>query len=186
MLFSGGLDSATMLALAVAQGFEVVTLYADYGQPNLEIERECAAANSAKYGALDHVEFPIAYPLAKRRGPYYPGRNLLLVSAAAAYAESEGRPTIFIGLVATVDTPYKIDPYPDCSPEFVARANSLLKYSSGMNLHVQAPLIEVQKPGIFSLAEKLGVDPSDTVSCLVARECGECQSCIERFSALQR
>lgn len=185
LLLSGGLDSTVLLALTKAQGYRVRTLFFDYGQPTAAIEQKFAMKNSAKYGATGHTELSINSNISKRRGSYYPGRNLLLLSAAAAFAESEGFPTIFIGLVTDVHSPIQTPHYPDVTPDFIERVNQTLQFSAGKSILVQAPLIEVHKPGIFSLAKTLGVDPNDTTSCLVGRGCGECASCIERAYAQQ-
>lgn len=180
LLLSGGLDSTTLLALTTAQGWEVATIFFDYGQPNADIERARAKFCAKEYGSVGHTEAQLPYSLSKRCGSYYPGRNLLLLSAAAAYAESEKLPTIFIGLVVTTHTPWRVPEYPDCGSEFLRQFNETLKCSAGLCLNVLAPLLEVQKPGIFSLAKRLGVDSDHTVSCLVGQACGECQSCVER------
>lgn len=180
VLLSGGLDSTTALALYVAQGYQVRSIFFDYGQPAAEVERKAAKRNSAKYGTGDHVEIRLDGDLFKSKGSYFPGRNAALLMAAASYAESHGFPTIVLAIVATVSTPWKTVEYPDCSLEFVQAVNSLLQLSAKKHVHVQAPLVDVQKPGVFSLARRLGVDPDDTISCLAGRECGECMSCVER------
>lgn len=185
LLLSGGLDSTVLLALTNAQGYNVRTLFFDYGQPTVELEDQFAKKNSARYGATGHTKLVINADILKSRGSFYPGRNLLLLSAAAAFAESEGFPTIFIGLVTVVHSPFFTPEYPDVTPEFLSRVNQTLELGAGMRITVQAPLINVQKPGIFSLAKALGVDPDETISCHFSRGCGECIACIERAYAQQ-
>lgn len=186
LLFSGGLDSTTLLALLVAQGYEVRTLFFDYGQPALHVEREAAQHNSEKYGAVSHKELIIPSQLFIMQGSYWPARNFVMISSAAAYAESHHIPNLFVALVAVVHHPGFSVEYPDCSWEFVESINKTLEVGTRGNLVVQAPLYDVHKPGILSLAAKLGVDVGDTVSCLtpVKRQaCGECVSCAELEAA---
>ena len=182
LLFSGGLDSTTLLALLVAQGYEVRTLFFDYGQPARRVEYAAAEHNSAKYGAVGHESLELPSQLFKVQGTYWPARNFVMISAAAAYAESRKIPKLFVALVSTVLHPGFSDQYPDCSWAFVETINRTLDVGTKANLVVQAPLYDVQKPGILKLARKLGVDPDDTISCLAPvrmQACGVCVSCRE-------
>lgn len=186
LLFSGGLDSTTLLALLAAQGYEVRTLFFNYGQPAHLIEKEVARQNSEKYGAVGHDELYLPSQLFIVRGSYWPARNFVMISSAAAYAESRHIPSLFVALVSTVHHPGFSATYPDCSWEFVESINRTLEVGTKGNLVVQAPLYDVQKPGIFRLARSLGVDPDDTFSCLTPvkmQACGRCISCLERTAA---
>lgn len=182
LLFSGGLDSTTLLALLVAQGYEVRTLFFNYGQPARRAEHAAAEHNSAKYGAIGHESLHIHSQLFIQRGSYWPARNLVLISAASAYAESHRITKLFVALVATVLNPGFSAEYPDCSWEFVESVNKTLDAGTEGNLVVQAPLYDVHKPGVLSLASALGVDVADTISCLnpvKMQACGDCVSCRE-------
>ncbi len=182
LLFSGGLDSTTLLALLVAQGYEVRTLFFDYGQPARRAEHAAAEHNSEKYGATGHEALQLPSQLFKVQGTYWPARNLVLISAAAAYAESNHIPSLFTALVSIVLHPGFADEYPDCSCEFIESVNQSIGLGTKSNVVVQAPLYDVQKPGVLKLARALGVDPDDTISCLTPikmQPCGACVSCRE-------
>ena len=153
LLFSGGLDSTTLLALLVAQRYEVQTLFYDYGQPARHAEREAARHNSAKYGAISHDELELPSQLFIVRGSYWPARNFVMISAAAAYAESRHIPNLFVALVADVLHPGFADRYPDCSWEFVESINKVLDTGTKGNLIVHAPIYDVQKPGVLGMAK---------------------------------
>lgn len=186
LLFSGGLDSTTLLALLSAQGYEVQTLFFDYGQPARHAEREASRHNSEKYGGVSHEELHLPSQLFIVRGSYYPARNFVLISSAAAYAESRHIAKLFVGLVASVQYQGFSTTYPDCSWEFVETINSTLEASTTNGLVVQAPLFDVPKDGVLKLSERLGIDLADTISCLTPvklQACGLCVSCRELSAA---
>ena len=198
VLLSGGLDSATALAIARSQNFDCYALSVDYGQ------RHCAELDAAKrvaraVGARDHrimrvdlagiggsalTDSTIAVPEAPTNGipiTYVPARNTIMLSLALAWAEVLGARDIFIG-VNIVDW----SGYPDCRPEFIAAFAHLatLATKAGVEGHpcrIHAPLISLSKAEIIQAGMRLGVDYALTVSCYQAdhlgRACARCDSC---------
>ena len=208
VLLSGGLDSATVLALAREQGFACHCLSLDYGQRH-DAELQAAARVAAALGASSHrvlkldlgqlggsalTDRSIAVPTAGVQPgipvTYVPARNTIMLSLALAWAEVIGAADIFVGVNA-VD----YSGYPDCRPEFIdafeALANLATKAAvEGRPLSVHAPLIEMTKAQIIGQGVRLGVDFGLTVSCYQAdaagRACGVCDSCrlrMEGFAA---
>ncbi|OIQ99014.1 7-cyano-7-deazaguanine synthase [mine drainage metagenome] len=199
VLLSGGLDSATVLALAKSRGFACHCLSLDYGQRH-RVELEAAARVAASLGAarqrtvrLDLTQFggsaltdaAIAVPTngvgTAIPVTYVPARNTIMLSLALAWAEVLDAADIFIGVNA-VD----YSGYPDCRPEYIrafeAMANLATKAAvEGRRLSLHAPLIELSKAEIIRLGSSLGVDYSLTISCYQAdpagRACGVCDSC---------
>lgn len=196
VLLSGGLDSATTLAMAQIQGFECYALAVDYGQRHrseLNAARAVAAAagvslkilqldlraigGSALTADIDVPETPAeGIPLT-----YVPARNTILLSLALGYAEVLGACDIFIGVNA-VD----YSGYPDCRPEFIAAYQDMARLATragveGAKMTLHTPLISLSKAEIISTGQALGVDYSKTVSCYQAdakgRACGVCDSC---------
>jgi 7-cyano-7-deazaguanine synthase len=198
VLLSGGLDSATALALARSQGFECYALSVEYGQ------RHCAELDAAKrvakaIGARDHrimrvdlagiggsalTDSTIAVPEVLTSGipvTYVPARNTMMLSLALAWAEVLDARAIFIGVNA-ID----FSGYPDCRPEFIAAFTQLASLGTkagveGHSLQVHAPLVHLSKAEIIREGVRLGVDYALTVSCYQAdtagRACGRCDSC---------
>ena len=199
VLLSGGLDSATVLALARSRGFACHCLSRDYGQRH-RVELEAAARVAAALGAtmhrtvrLDLTQFggsaltdaAIAVPTAGVQPgipvTYVPARNTIMLSLALAWAEVVAAADIFVGVNA-VD----YSGYPDCRPEYVrafeAMANLATKAAvEGQRLTLHAPLIELSKAEIIRLGSALDVDYGLTISCYQAdpagRACGSCDSC---------
>lgn len=200
VLVSGGLDSATALAMLRSQGFECFALSVDYGQRH-RAELEAAKRVSRALGATDHrvvrvdlsafggsalTDDALAVPVA---GPqageipvtYVPARNTVLLGLALAYAEVAGAADIGFGANA-VD----YSGYPDCRPQFVeafeALANVATKASvEGRPMRIHAPLMQMSKAQIVREGTRLGIDYSMTVSCYQAddggRACGACDAC---------
>ncbi len=200
VLLSGGLDSATVLALARAEGFAVHALSVDYGQRH-SAELVAAVQVARQLGAADHTvvavdlraiggsaltDDAIAVPtsgVAVDAIPvtYVPARNTIMLALALGHAEAVGASDIFYGANA-VD----YSGYPDCRPVFVdafeALANVATKAAvEGRRLRVRAPVIDLSKADIIRRGAVLGVDFSLTVSCYQAddegRACGVCDSC---------
>lgn len=198
VLLSGGLDSATVLAMARQQGFECHALSVDYGQRHhaeLAAAQRVAQALGAKAHRVIHIDLTafggsaltdnnIAVPEQESKGiplTYVPARNTIMLSLALAWAEVLEAQDIFIGVNA-VD----YSGYPDCRPEYVAAfermANLATKVAvEGRPLTLHAPLQHLSKAGIIREGMRLGVDYADTVSCYQADEfghaCGRCDSC---------
>lgn len=198
VLLSGGLDSATVLALAREQGIECYALSVSYGQRH-EVELHAAAAVARSLGARDHrvmhvdlaniggsalTDRSIAVPVTPTRGipvTYVPARNTLMLSLALGWAEVLDAREIHIGVNA-ID----YSGYPDCRPEFIAAFEDLAALGTkagveGRPLVVKAPLVNMTKAQIVREGMRLGVDYALTVSCYQAdaagAACGLCDSC---------
>ena len=198
VLVSGGLDSATTLALARSQSFECYALSVDYGQRH-SAELDAAMRVAAALGAQEHrimrvdlagiggsalTDTSIAVPEQPTAGipvTYVPARNTILLALALGWAEVLGAGDIFIGVNA-VD----FSGYPDCRPPFIEAFGHLvaLATKAGVEGHpcrVRAPLISWSKQRIIREGTRLGVDYSLTVSCYQADDlgaaCGRCDSC---------
>jgi 7-cyano-7-deazaguanine synthase len=198
VLLSGGLDSATVLAMARTQGFVCYALSVDYGQRH---HSELAAAQrvASTMGAKEHrvvsidltgfggsalTDNSIAVPQQASLGiplTYVPARNTIMLSMALAWAEVLQAQDIFIGVNA-VD----YSGYPDCRPEYInafeRMANLATKAAvEGHPLTIHAPLLNLSKAEIILQGHALGVDYAQTVSCYQAdelgRACGVCDSC---------
>lgn len=198
VLVSGGLDSATVLAIARQQGFACHALSFDYGQRH-RAELVAAAEMAAALGAAQHkvivigidalggsaltdpnIEVPVG-PVGGIPVTYVPARNTVFLALALGWAEVLGAEDLFIGVNA-VD----YSGYPDCRPAFIKAFESLASLATragveGGSLTVHAPLISLSKADIILRGRQLGVDFSRTVSCYQAdalgRACGLCDSC---------
>lgn len=202
VLLSGGLDSATALAMAVAAGYRVHALSFDYGQRHA-VELEASARVAAAQGASSHrvirldpdafagsalTDASLAVPEVESEGipvTYVPARNTIFLAYALGCAEVIGASDLVIGVNA-VD----YSGYPDCRPEFVAAFETMANLATkaaveGARLRVHAPLIELTKAEIIRAGSSLGVDYGLTVSCYqpdaAGHACGRCDSC--RFRA---
>ena len=198
VLVSGGLDSATVLAMATAQGYDCYALSMDYGQRHrIELDRakKVAAANGAKdhrvvridignFGGSALTDRDISVPVEETDEipvTYVPARNTVFLSVALGWAEVLHAKAIFIGANA-VD----YSGYPDCRPEYIesfqAMANLATKAGvEGDTIQIEAPIIHMTKADIIKEGLQLGVDYSQTISCYNPRTdgkvCGECDSC---------
>ena len=198
VLLSGGLDSATALAIAGAQGFACHALSVDYGQRHVA-ELRAAGRVAAALRVREHrimrvdlagiggsaltdpgIEVPEA-PTAGIPITYVPARNTMMLALALGWAEVLQARDIFIG-VNVVDS----SGYPDCRPEFIAAFDALAALATkagveGTPSRVHAPLIRWTKAQIIREGLRLGVDYAQTVSCYQAdaqgRACGRCDSC---------
>jgi 7-cyano-7-deazaguanine synthase len=205
-LLSGGLDSATCLALARRDGYECYALSFDYGQRH-RIELEAAARVAASLGAREHVVARIdlrmfgnsaltaAIDVPKSRSlaemghgipiTYVPARNTIFLSFALAWAEVLEAADIFIGVNAL-----DYSGYPDCRPEFIAAFETManLATKAGVEgrtrVRIHTPLIRMTKAEIVKLGRDLGLDYSLTHSCYDpapdGTPCGQCDSCLLR------
>ncbi|MDX1916855.1 MAG: 7-cyano-7-deazaguanine synthase QueC [Rickettsiaceae bacterium] len=205
VLVSGGLDSATVLAIAQNEGYEVYPISFLYSQKH-KIELKKASETISLLGIATHkimeinlglfggsaltdnnIEVPkynsINDITTEVPVTYVPARNIIFLSLASAYAETIGAYDIFIGAHA-IDS----GNYPDCSREFLENyektANIGLGYTSNNKLRVRAPLIEMSKADIIRTGIKLGVDYRATISCYspldTGESCGSCLSCTIR------
>jgi len=210
VLLSGGLDSTTTLAIAIAQGYEVYSLSFDYGQRhNLELEAARRVADSL--GVKEHRVVKIDMRLLggsaltadvdvpKKRSEkemaqgipitYVPARNTIFLAHALAWAEVIGAGHIFLGVNA-ID----YSGYPDCRPEFIAMFETLANMGTkagleGRRFQIHAPLIKFSKADIIRKARELDVDLSLTHSCYDPTPdglaCGLCDSCQLRLKGFR-
>lgn len=198
VLLSGGLDSATALAIAQADGCRCHALSVDYGQRHdaelaaaarIAESRGCAAhrvvaIDLAAIGGSALTDPSIAVPEAPAKGipvTYVPARNTVLLALALGYAEVIEASRIYIGVNA-ID----YSGYPDCRPEFIAAFRRLATLATragveGGEIRIETPLIELTKAEIIRRGAALGVDYGATVSCYQAdeegRACGRCDAC---------
>jgi 7-cyano-7-deazaguanine synthase len=198
VLLSGGLDSATTLALAREQGFSCYCLSVDYGQRHaaeLDAARRVAIAAGASQQRVMRVDLAgiggsaltdpaIAVPEKPTSGipvTYVPARNTIMLSLALAWAEVLGSHDIFIG-VNVLDA----SGYPDCRPEFIDAFSALAALATragveGSPCRVHTPLIAMTKAQIILAGTRLKVDYAQTVSCYQAdaagSACGRCDAC---------
>ncbi len=199
VLLSGGLDSATVLAIARAEGYECHCLSMDYGQRH-HAELAAAARVARALGAHEHrvvkldlaafggsaltdqnIAVPTAGGTAGIPVTYVPARNTILLSLALAWAEVLAARHIYFGANA-VD----YSGYPDCRPEYLRAFEALANLATkaaveGAKLTLHAPLIDLPKADIIRRGAALGVDYALTVSCYQAQPdgaaCGKCDSC---------
>jgi len=195
---SGGLDSTTVLAIAVKSGYECYSMSFDYGQRHRS-ELLKAEAIAVDFGVVAHKVFPIDLsafggsaltdndidvPEQQVEGipvTYVPARNTVFLSLALAWSEVLGAADIFIGVNA-VD----YSGYPDCRPEYIAAFEKMANLATrsaveGCSVTIHTPLIAMTKAQILKKGTDLGVDYARTVSCYQAdeegRACGKCDSC---------
>jgi 7-cyano-7-deazaguanine synthase len=198
ILLSGGLDSATVLAMAIADGYNCYTMSFDYGQRHRS-ELQAAERVAQQLGVVEHkviglnlngmggsalTDASIAVPESPTEGipvTYVPARNSVFLSLALGWAEVLGARDIFIGVNA-VD----YSGYPDCRPEFIEAFERMANLATkagveGLGFRIQAPLQNMSKSEIAQAGVRLGVNYALTVSCYQAdeqgRACGKCDSC---------
>lgn len=206
VLLSGGLDSATVMALAHAQGFDLAALSFRYGQRH-SVELERAAEVAEAMGAIRHqiadidlrafggsaltadIDVPKDRDEAQMAGgipiTYVPARNTIMLSFALAFAEVLDSTDIFIGVNA-VD----YSGYPDCRPDYIAAFERMANLATkagieGHRLTIHTPLMTMSKADIIRAGTALGVDYALTSSCYdptpSGRACGRCDSCSLRL-----
>jgi 7-cyano-7-deazaguanine synthase len=207
VLLSGGLDSATVLAIAQSQGFEVNAMSFNYGQRHA-FELDCAKRLAERAGVKNHVTVQIdlrafggsaltsniAVP--KGRGieemgtdipvTYVPARNTIFLSFALAWAETLGSSDIFIGVNAL-----DYSGYPDCRPEYIHAYQTMANLATRagvqgqQHLTLHTPLIQLTKGQIIEKGLQLGVDYSLTSTCydptIDGKACGQCDACLLRL-----
>src|ERR1051325_9812040 len=210
VLLSGGIDSTTTLAIAIAEGYKAYALSLDYGQRH-QVEMEAARRVANSLGAKDHriakidlrvfggsaLTDDVAVPRQRSETEiahgipisYVPARNTIFLAYALAWAEVIPADDIFIGVNA-ID----YSGYPDCRPEFIKAFEKLANVGTkggveGRHFDIHTPLIELSKAEIISKGVKLGIDFSLTHSCYDPTggglACGECDSCILRLKGFR-
>lgn len=207
VLLSGGLDSATVLAMAREAGWACHALSVDYGQRH-RAELDAARRVAGALGAADHrvarvdlaafggsalTDPTIALPTGPTAGipvTYVPARNTVFLSIALAHAEVTGSDAIFTGANA-VD----YSGYPDCRPEYLAAFQAMANLATrraveGQPLAIEAPILHLTKAEIVRRGHALGVDYGLTVSCYDAdgtgRACNRCEACRLRREGFER
>ncbi|MFZ9595832.1 MAG: 7-cyano-7-deazaguanine synthase QueC [Bdellovibrionia bacterium] len=211
ILFSGGLDSTTVLAMAHAQEFELYALSFDYGQRH-SVELNCVQKILKKYPIQDHqlvridlrqfggsaltdeIQVPKskAFDAESKKIPitYVPARNTIFLSFALAYAETLGAKSIFLG-INSLD----YSNYPDCRPEYLSAFERMANLATALGveeggIQFHAPLLRLTKAEIIREGLKLGVDYSMTNSCYDPSEegkaCGACDACHLRLAGFQQ
>ncbi len=198
ILVSGGLDSATVLARASADGYDCYALSFNYSQRH-QVELNAAKRLCQQFTVKEHkiinldltqiggsalTDDSIAVPEEETSGipvTYVPARNTIFLSIALGWAEVLGAERIFVGVNA-VD----YSGYPDCRPEYIAAFEKMANLATKIgveqqNIRIETPLIDLTKAEIIQQGMALGVDYSQTVSCYQAdeqgRACGRCDSC---------
>jgi 7-cyano-7-deazaguanine synthase len=210
VLLSGGIDSTTTLAIAIADGYDAYALSFDYGQRH-QIETQAARRVADSLGAKEHriakIDLRVfgssaltdEIDVPKQRSEteiahgipvtYVPARNTIFLAYALAWAEVIPAPDIFLGINA-ID----YSGYPDCRPEFIEAFETLANVGTkagveGRRFHIHTPLIKLSKAEIVRKAVKLGVDLSLTHSCYDPSPegfaCGECDSCLLRLKGFR-
>ena len=207
VLLSGGMDSATTLAIAREQGFDCLALSFSYGQRHA-LELDAARAVAGRYGVRQEtviidlrslggsalttdIPVPKDRPLAGmgKEIPvtYVPARNTIFLAFALAWAEVSGARDIFLGVNAL-----DYSGYPDCRPEYIAAFERMANLATkagveGVRFTIHAPLIAMTKKEIVATGLELGVDYGMTVSCYDPAPgplaCGRCDACLLRLSA---
>ncbi|MDG2089838.1 MAG: 7-cyano-7-deazaguanine synthase QueC [Gammaproteobacteria bacterium] len=200
VLISGGLDSATCLAIAKQQGFECYALSFNYGQRHLSelkaaaylaknkqvVEHKTIPIDMSGIGGSALTDFDISVPEAELEFDgipitYVPARNTVFLSYALGWAEVLGADAIFIGVNAL-----DYSGYPDCRPDFIEAFQKMANLATrvgveGREIKIETPLIHLSKAQIIQQGITLGVDYSKTVSCYQAdqegKACGRCDSC---------
>lgn len=196
-LFSGGLDSAVMVAQAIADGYDVHPLFFDYGQLHSVAENNAAIRVARHYRlALEAVDVPRriftgsgSALLGESEMPrdaedgisaaYVPGRNAVLISLAATYAVTIGATAVLFGATAG-----DAEHFPDCRPEFVEAMEWVVQAGTGGAVALFAPFIQRSKAEVVALGLELDVPLELTVSCYRGTDCGACPACVARTRAL--
>jgi 7-cyano-7-deazaguanine synthase len=209
VLLSGGLDSSTVLAMALERGFKIVALTFDYGQRHRK-EIDSATRIARHFGVKEHIIVPldlgrylsssltqdsISIPSARSRSEigteipstYVPGRNIVFLSIASSIAESRGASSVFIAANA-VD----FSGYPDCTPEFMDAFQKVVEVGTkagkeGRGIKIEAPILRESKAQIVREAIRLKVPLKLTWSCYRggAKACGVCDSCRLRLEGFE-
>jgi 7-cyano-7-deazaguanine synthase len=210
VLLSGGIDSTTTLAIAIAEGYKAYALTFEYGQRH-QIETEAAHRIAKSLGAKEHriakIDLRVFggsaltddFDVPKQRSEteiahgipvtYVPARNTIFLAYALAWAEVIPANDIFLGVNA-ID----YSGYPDCRPEFIEAFENLANLATkagaeGRRFRIHTPLIKLSKADIIRKAVKLGVDLSLTHSCYdptpEGLACGECDSCFLRVKGFR-
>ncbi|REL35476.1 7-cyano-7-deazaguanine synthase QueC [Thalassotalea euphylliae] len=201
VIYSGGMDSYTVLNRAIKDGMEVYPLTFDYGQRHVK-EIDCAAAvckslnvphkvidisaiNQLLAGSslTDDIEIPEGhYEEESMKSTVVPNRNMILLSLAVGYAVSVGASKVYYGAHSGDHAIY-----PDCRPEFVEKMNDVCQIANYEAVEIYSPYLSVSKTAILTDGIAMGLDYSQTWTCYNGREhaCGKCGACQERLEAFR-
>jgi 7-cyano-7-deazaguanine synthase len=201
VIFSGGMDSFTVLNKAVQQGFEVYALSFNYGQRHVK-EVQCAATICAKLNVhhkivdisainqliggsalTGEMDIPEGhYEADNMKQTVVPNRNMILISMAVGYAVSLEAGKVYYGAHSGDHAIY-----PDCRPEFVNKMNDVCQIANYEPVDIVSPYLNSSKIGILTDGLAMGLDYSDTWTCYNGREkaCGKCGACQERLEAFK-
>jgi 7-cyano-7-deazaguanine synthase len=199
VIYSGGMDSFTVLNRAIKDGKSVYALSFDYGQRHVK-ELDCAssvckslnvphkvidisAINQLLAGSslTDDIDIPEGeYEVANMKSTVVPNRNMILLSLAVGYAVSVGAAQVYYGAHAG---DHNI--YPDCRPEFVQKMNDVCQIANYESVEIFSPYLNVSKAAILTDGLSMGLNYSNTWTCYNGREkaCGKCGACQERLDA---
>lgn len=199
VIYSGGMDSFTVLNRALKDGKEVYALSFDYGQRHVK-ELECASKvckslninhkviditsiNQLLAGSslTDDIDIPEGhYESDNMKSTVVPNRNMILLSLAVGYAVSVGAAQVYYGAHSGDHAIY-----PDCRPEFVQKMNDVCQIANYESVEIFSPYLDVDKTAILADGLAMGLDYSNTWTCYNGREkaCGKCGSCQERLEA---
>lgn len=192
VLFSGGIDSSILLALLKDQSVESTPLFIDYGQ--IPAERECKAATQISKKMrlkLEKISVPNISEITinqltrpeTSQNPFYPNRNLLLLTLGSIHTYENRHQGIGIGVIKAIGT----TPFPDINKRFFDKFADLVTQSLNYELAVLTPFIEMSKEEVIEIGKRLNVPLELTYSCLVSNDypCGKCESCIAREEVLE-
>ncbi|REL26797.1 7-cyano-7-deazaguanine synthase QueC [Thalassotalea euphylliae] len=201
VIYSGGMDSYTVLNRAIKDGMEVYPLTFDYGQRHVK-EIDCAAAvckslnvphkvidisaiNQLLAGSslTDDIDIPEGhYEEESMKSTVVPNRNMILLSLAVGYAVSVGASKVYYGAHSGDHAIY-----PDCRPEFVEKMNDVCQIANYEAVEIYSPYLSVSKTAILTDGIAMGLDYSQTWTCYNGREhaCGKCGACQERLEAFR-
>jgi len=199
VIYSGGMDSFTVLNRALKDGKKVYALSFDYGQRHVK-ELQCASTvcellkinhkvidissiNQLLTGSslTDDIDIPEGhYESENMKSTMVPNRNMILLSLAVGYAVSVGAAQVYYGAHSGDHAIY-----PDCRPEFVQKMNDVCRIANYESVEIFSPYLHVNKTAILAYGLKMGLDYSNTWTCYNGREkaCGKCGSCQERLEA---
>lgn len=188
VLFSGGIDSTVLLYWLLRKGFSCYPLFIDYGQMSSRGEFEAVKKISRELGTdlktlqIKNISSLVCNQLtnpSKSNNPFFPNRNLLLLSIAGMYAYEHNFTGIATGVIYSTQ-------YPDSTSNFIKKFEYLNNISLDRELLVLAPFLDFRKSEVVSIGNKLSVPFTDTYSCLVnpSEHCLKCDSCVERMKAL--
>ncbi len=201
VIYSGGMDSFTVLNRALKDGKEVYALSFDYGQRHVK-ELECAsqvcdglgvhhkvidisAINQLLAGSslTDDIDIPEGhYEAENMKSTIVPNRNMILLSLAVGYAVSVGAEQVYYGAHSGDHAIY-----PDCRPEFVKKMNDVCQIANYESVEIFSPYLNINKTAILADGISMNLDYSNTWTCYNGREkaCGKCGACQERLEAFE-